>query len=173
MSSAYIGIGSNLGDKRENGLRALEHLGRIPNCRLAGRSRWFVSRPVGASGREWFLNGVACLETEMGGRELLNHLLAAEAAMGRVRTEKWGPRVIDLDLLLLGQEIIESGDLKVPHPLMHQRRFVLVPMTELAPLTVHPVLGRTMVDLLESLAEEGQEVIPLEAVGVDAFVRKP
>ena len=167
MLPAYIGIGSNLGDKRENGLRAVEHLGRIPNCRLAGRSRWFVSRPVGVSGREWFLNGVACLETEMGGRELLMNLLAVEAAMGRVRAEKWGPRIIDLDLLLLRQEIIEGGDLQVPHPLMHTRRFVLVPMVELAPLLVHPVLGRTMADLLESLDEEGQEVLPLEAVGVD------
>lgn len=168
VSLAYIGIGSNLGDKSRNCSRALELLGLIPNCRLAGRSKRFLTRPVGVKDHDWYVNGVACLETEMPGHELLTRLLAVESAMGRVRTEKWGPRIIDLDLLLFGQEIINSRDLQVPHPLMHTRRFVLVPMVQIAPSLIHPVFRRTMQDLLKGLAEDGQEVTPLEAVGVDA-----
>jgi 2-amino-4-hydroxy-6-hydroxymethyldihydropteridine diphosphokinase len=164
MSLAYIGIGSNLGDKGRNCDQALELLGRIPGCRLADRSQWFLTRPVGVNDQDWYLNGVACLETETAGHEILTHLLAIESAMGRVRNEKWGPRIIDLDLLLLGREIIKSSDLQVPHPLMHTRRFVLVPMVQIAPALIHPVLGRTMQDLLEDLAEDGQEVMALEAV---------
>jgi 2-amino-4-hydroxy-6-hydroxymethyldihydropteridine diphosphokinase len=105
---------------------------------------------------------VASLETEISARELLARLLGIESAMGRVRTKKWEPRIIDLDLLLFGEEVIESEDLQVPHPLMHVRRFVLVPMVELAPWLLHPVLRKTMEELLESLAEDGQEVISFE-----------
>jgi 7,8-dihydro-6-hydroxymethylpterin-pyrophosphokinase len=120
---------------------------------------------VGVRDQNWYLNGVTRLETEMQAQELLTRLLSVESAMGRVRTEKWGPRIIDLDLLLFGQEIVNDRDLQVPHPLMHTRRFVLVPMVELDPGLIHPVLGRTMQELLEGLPEDGQEVIPLEAVG--------
>jgi 2-amino-4-hydroxy-6-hydroxymethyldihydropteridine diphosphokinase len=165
MLLAYIGIGSNLGDKGRNCDQALELLGGVPGCRLADRSQWFLTRPVGVNNQDWYLNGVACLETETAGHEILTRLLAIESAMGRVRNEKWGPRIIDLDLLLLGREIIKSSDLQVPHPLMHTRRFVLVPMVQIAPALIHPVLGRTMQDLLESLAEDGQEVMALEAFG--------
>jgi 2-amino-4-hydroxy-6-hydroxymethyldihydropteridine diphosphokinase len=164
MPLTYIGIGSNLGDKRRNCAQALERLARIPDCRLTGWSQWFLTRPVGVRGQNWYLNGAACLETDKAGRELLSRLLSIESDMGRVRTEKWGPRIIDLDLLLLGREIINDRDLQVPHPRMHARRFVLVPMVQLAPGLIHPVLGRTMEELLENLAEDGQEVIPLEAV---------
>lgn len=167
MPLTYIGIGSNLGDKKKNCVRALDLLGRIPGCRLAGCSQWFLTRPVGVRDQNWYVNGVARLETEMPGQELLSRLLEVESAMGRVRIEKWGPRNIDLDLLLYGREILNTRDLQVPHPLMHTRRFVLAPMVELDPCLIHPVLGRTMQELFENLAEDGQEVIPLEAVGVD------
>jgi 2-amino-4-hydroxy-6-hydroxymethyldihydropteridine diphosphokinase len=168
MPTTYIGIGSNLGDKSRNCSQALELLARIPDCRLAGRSQWFLTRPVGVNDQDWYLNGVARLEAEMQGQELLTRLLAIESAMGRVRTAKWSPRIIDLDLLLFGEEMIHNRELHVPHPLMHTRRFVLVPMVQLAPGLIHPVLGRTMQNLLEGLDEDGQEVIPYEAVGVDA-----
>jgi 2-amino-4-hydroxy-6-hydroxymethyldihydropteridine diphosphokinase len=162
MPVAYIGIGSNLGDKSRNCRQALEHIGRMPGARLKQWSRWFLTRPVGVEGQEWYLNGVASLEAGISGHELLARLLAIESILGRVRTEKWGPRIIDLDLLLFGEEIIQSKDLQVPHPRMHVRRFVLVPMVELAPWVVHPVLRQTMKALLESMAEDGQEVIPVE-----------
>ena len=164
---AYIGIGSNLGDRSRNCSQALELLGRIPDCRLTGRSTWFLTRPVGVKDQEWYLNGVACLEAGMPCPDLLDFLLAIESGMGRVRTEKWGPRIIDLDIWLFGREIIKKGDLEIPHPLMHTRRFVLVPMMQLAPGLIHPVLGRTMKDLLEALPENGQEVAPFEALGAD------
>jgi 2-amino-4-hydroxy-6-hydroxymethyldihydropteridine diphosphokinase len=162
MPIAYIGIGSNLGDKARNCGRALELIGLLSGGQVKKWSRWFMTRPVGAEGQEWYLNGVASLETEISARELLARLLGIESAMGRVRTKKWEPRIIDLDLLLFGEEVIESEDLQVPHPLMHVRRFVLVPMVELAPWLLHPVLRKTMEELLESLAEDGQEVISFE-----------
>jgi 2-amino-4-hydroxy-6-hydroxymethyldihydropteridine diphosphokinase len=162
MPIAYIGIGSNLGDKGRNCRQALEHLGRMSGARLKQWSRWFLTRPVGVEGQAWYLNGVASVEAEISAHDLLARLLAIESTLGRVRTEKWGPRIIDLDLLLFGEEIIQREDLQVPHPLMHVRRFVLVPMVELAPWVVHPVLRRAMKELLESMAEDGQEVIPVE-----------
>jgi 2-amino-4-hydroxy-6-hydroxymethyldihydropteridine diphosphokinase len=102
------------------------------------------------------------MEAEILAHELLACLLDVESAMGRVRSEKWGPRIIDLDLLLFGQEIITDQHLQVPHPLMHTRRFVLVPMVHLAPQLIHPVFRLTMTNLLDRLEGEGQEVIPFE-----------
>lgn len=159
---AYIGIGSNLGDKRRNCEQAVERIGRIRGCRLLHCSPWFLTRPVGVEGQDWYVNGALSLETEISARDLLARLLEVESAMGRVRAGKWGPRVIDLDLLLYGEEIISDEDLQVPHPFMHTRRFVLVPMVHLAPQLVHPVLRRTMADLLSSLEGEGQDVVPFE-----------
>ena len=159
---AYIGIGSNLGDKRSNCDQAVERIGRICGCRLMQCSPWFLTRPVGVEGQDWYLNGVASLEAEISAHDLLARLLEIESAMGRVRAEKWGPRVIDLDLLLFGDQIISGQDLQVPHPFMHARRFVLVPMVHLAPQLIHPVLRRTMAELLESLEGEGQDVMALE-----------
>jgi len=159
---AYIGIGSNLGDKRNSCDEAVKWMGRIAGCRLRQCSPWFLTRPVSVEGQDWYLNGVASLEAEISARKLLARLLEIESALGRVRTEKWGPRIIDLDLLLFGQEIISDQDLQVPHPLMHTRRFVLVPMVHLAPQLIHPVLRRTMADLLDGLEGEGREVIPFE-----------
>lgn len=158
----YIGIGSNLGDKRSNCDQAVDRVGRIRGCRLMGCSPWFLTRPVGVEGQDWYLNGVASLETEISAHDLLAGLLAVESAMGRVRAGKWGPRIIDLDLLLFGEEIIRDVDLQVPHPFMHTRRFVLVPMVHLAPQLIHPVLGRSMADLLNRLEGEGQDVIAFE-----------
>jgi 2-amino-4-hydroxy-6-hydroxymethyldihydropteridine diphosphokinase len=158
----YIGIGSNLGDKRRNCGEAVERIGRIPGCKLLQRSPWYLTRPVGVEGQDWYLNGAVSLKAEIPARKLLARLLGIEAAMGRVRTEKWGPRVMDLDILLFGQEMINDPDLQVPHPLMHTRGFVLVPMVHLAPQLVHPILRRTMEDLLHGLEVEAQEVIPLE-----------
>jgi 2-amino-4-hydroxy-6-hydroxymethyldihydropteridine diphosphokinase len=88
--------------------------------------------------------------------------LAIEAAMGRERKEKWAARIIDLDILLYGQTVIEEADLKIPHPFMHVRRFVMVPMNRLAPQLVHPVLQRTMAEILAGLPEEGQAVFEIE-----------
>jgi 2-amino-4-hydroxy-6-hydroxymethyldihydropteridine diphosphokinase len=161
MKHAFIGIGSNLGDRQKNCLEAVEKLKGRRGCEFITCSRWYLTRPVGVEGQNWFVNGVACLAVEISARELLERLLSTEAGMGRVRTEKWGPRVIDLDLLLYGMDIINEADLKIPHPLMHLRRFVLVPLAEVGPELIHPVLGKTVSQMLQELGGEDQQVIVL------------
>ena len=97
----------------------------------------------------------------MSAQDLLGRLLAIEADMGRIRKQRWESRIIDLDILLFGHEILNEEDLTIPHPLMHLRRFVLVPMVSLAPDVVHPVLGKTMVELLAGVPKKAQTVVPM------------
>jgi 2-amino-4-hydroxy-6-hydroxymethyldihydropteridine diphosphokinase len=158
MTTAYIGIGSNMGDRTANCKAAVGEIGRIPGCRVVDRSDWFFTEPVGVHGQEWYLNGVAAADVEIPARELLDHLLAIEKKMGRVRKDRWEPRILDLDLLLFGGGTIHEDGLAVPHPLMHQRRFVLVPLSQMAPDLNHPVLQKTMAELLDALPEDGQAV---------------
>ena len=160
--TAYIGIGSNLGDRYQNCLKAVDLLRRIPGVELTGISGWYLTKPVGVERQEWFINGVLSLEVKISAQDLLKGLMAAEQGMGRVRTKRWGPRIIDLDILLYGNQIIDEDDLKVPHPLMHVRRFVLVPIADLAPEVPHPSIGLTMSQLLDQLHKDGQDVIPYE-----------
>lgn len=164
MTIAFIGIGSNIGDKELNCLRAVEDLKQIPSCRVIGRSAWYQTKPVGVEGQEWYVNGVASLSTDgmISAWDLLSHLRAIESKMGRVRKKRWESRIIDLDILLFGKEIIYREDLKIPHPLMHLRGFVLVPMADLAPDYTHPSIGASMIELLQALPEEGPAVIPLK-----------
>jgi 2-amino-4-hydroxy-6-hydroxymethyldihydropteridine diphosphokinase len=158
MKKAYVGIGSNLGDRYRNCLRAVEMMRDIRGCEGLEVSGWYVTRPVGVEGQEWYQNGVASLKASISCQDLLLNLRSIENRMGRVRRERWEPRVIDLDILLFGNDLIESEDLTVPHPLMHLRRFVLVPLADLAPALIHPILGLTITELLRQLPEAGQEV---------------
>ena len=162
MKTAYIGIGSNLGDKQDNCLKAIEKIKQIPDSELTGISGWYLTKPVGVEGQDWYMNGVASLATSLSAQDLLSALLTIEADMGRVRKQRWESRIMDLDLLLLGQEIIDEGSLTVPHPLMHLRKFVLIPMAQLAPDLIHPSLKVTMAELLLTIPEDGQVVIPIE-----------
>jgi len=160
-TDAYIGIGSNLGDRMNNCLRAIELMERISGCTTGSCSPFYRTEPVGVQGHEWYINAVISLSTHLSAHRLIVQLQAIEKVMGRKRERKWAPRPIDLDILIFGQEILKNKDLMVPHPLMHLRRFVLVPMVDLAPDLVHPVLGKSMIDLLTALPEEGQTVIPV------------
>lgn len=160
--TAYIGVGSNLGDREGNCLRAVERVRAMEGCEFLGRSGWYLTSPVGTDSEEWFLNGVACVSARISARSLLEGLLAIEKEMGRARKERWGPRIIDLDILLFGKDVVDEEGLKIPHPLMPVRRFVLVPLVSLAPDLVHPTLGLTMSRLLERAPAEGQAVIPYE-----------
>ena len=162
MKTAYIGIGSNLGDKRHNCLTAIEMIEQIPGCQLTGRSAWYLTKPVGVKGQEWYMNGVVSISIEISPQALLRILLEIEADMGRVRGKRWESRIIDLDILLYGHEIINERDLTVPHPLMHLRKFVLVPLVQLDSNLIHPSLGVTMAELLRRIPNDGQEVVPLE-----------
>ena len=161
MKTAYIGIGSNLGDKLNNCRKSVEMTGRIPDTSVTAQSLFYRTEPVGVEGQDWYVNGVISLSTGLSAQTLLKNLLDIEHILGRERKKKWDSRTIDLDILLYGQEVIEKENLKVPHPLMHVRRFVLEPMVELAPDLIHPVLGKSMAGLLEDFKEQGQDVIPL------------
>ncbi len=161
--TAYIGIGSNLGEPTALCLEAVGRLDGLPGTRMEDLSPWYTSRPVGVQGQGWYVNGVARVRTRLPAAELLHGLLRIEADMGRVRKERWEARLIDLDLLLYGDHRIGGRDLQVPHPRLHQRRFVLVPLTDLAPGLIHPVLGATVAELLAGLEVEGQELFALKA----------
>ncbi len=158
MKTAYIGIGSNLGNKRHNCLKAIEMTGQIPGCKLTGCSDCYLTKPVGVKGQDWYLNGVISISTSISAQDLLIRLMRIEADMGRMRRQQWESRVIDLDILLFGLEIIGEENLKIPHPLMHLRKFVLVPMVQLVPDLIHPSLNMTMAELLGQIPEDGQVV---------------
>ncbi|UCF84129.1 MAG: 2-amino-4-hydroxy-6-hydroxymethyldihydropteridine diphosphokinase [Desulfobacteraceae bacterium] len=158
---SYIGVGSNLGDKLDNCLKAIDHANEIPGCKVKAKSHFFRTEPVGVKVQDWYVNGVFSLLVDVSAQHLLQSLLAIETGMGRERKRKWDSRIIDLDILLFGEEVISEKGLKVPHPLMHLRRFVLVPMVSLAPDVVHPVLGKTMVELLAGVPKKAQTVVPM------------
>ncbi len=161
MSTAYIGVGSNLGHRHQNCLRAIQMIGEIRGCELSAVSGWYLTEPVGVSGQDWYVNGAAAVAASIRAEELLSHLLSIERTMGRMRSKKWEPRIIDLDLLLFGEEIIDSEDLKIPHPLMHTRRFVLTPLAEIAANVIHPGLGLRVSELLKRLPKDVSSVVPL------------
>jgi 2-amino-4-hydroxy-6-hydroxymethyldihydropteridine diphosphokinase len=151
---SYLGIGSNLGDPVQNCREALREISSLKNTRVLRRSSLYRTQPVGNASQEWFVNGVLEVRTAFTASHLLKALQWVEQALGRVRTEKWGPRTIDIDILLFGQEIVETGDLVIPHPEMHKRRFVLVPINEIAPYVIHPRYGVSMKGLLDRLADD-------------------
>jgi len=148
---AFIGLGSNLGEREAMIRLALEDLSRLPDTRLQRASSLYDTEPVGEVDQPNFLNAVAQLDTGLSARQLLWNLHLIEKRLGRVRTQRWGPRTIDLDLLLYGDEVIEESDLRVPHAELAVRSFVLVPLVELDPLLVHPVSGETLLHLLSRL----------------------
>jgi 2-amino-4-hydroxy-6-hydroxymethyldihydropteridine diphosphokinase len=142
MPEAYVGIGSNLGDREENVRRALELLGADPEIEIVAVSTLRKTEPVGLLEQPDFINGAARVHTGLSPRQLLDRLLELERRLGRVRTgERYGPRTIDLDLLLYGQEIVEEPGLRVPHPRLAERRFVLDPLLDLDPALSVPGRG--------------------------------
>jgi 2-amino-4-hydroxy-6-hydroxymethyldihydropteridine diphosphokinase len=151
VTRAFVGLGSNLGDREATILRALARLQDEPELRLVRVSSLRETEPVGYVDQPQFLNGVAELETELTARDLLTRLLAIERELGRTRGEgpTLGPRTIDLDLLLYGEDTIAEAGLQVPHPRMHERRFALEPLAELDPSAVIPGRGQVQTLLAE------------------------
>ena len=145
MTRAYVGLGANLGD-REGTIRAA--LAALPGVMAVSELR--ETEPVGVLDQPPFVNGAAALETQLSARELLGALLEVERLLGRERRERWGPRTIDLDLLLYGDETIDEPGLTVPHPRLHERRFALEPLLDLDPELAIPGRGRVE-DLLADL----------------------
>jgi len=156
----YLGLGSNLGNKIENCLRALKEVSGRQN-HIQAVSSLYKTEPVGFREQDWFINCVAEVITYLSPRALLQFLQEIEELVGRRKTFRWGPRVIDLDILLYGTEVIKEVDLIIPHPYLHKRAFVLVPLAELAPEFVHPILKKTIRELLEGV--EGEEGVELYA----------
>jgi 2-amino-4-hydroxy-6-hydroxymethyldihydropteridine diphosphokinase len=153
--TAYLALGANLGDRRQNIRAALEHLASTDGI-VVTRISSFLENPAigGAPDAPPFLNVAAEIKTTLGSHALLHRVLQIEQQLGRIRREKWEPRLIDIDLLLYGDLIISSQELVIPHPLMHERRFVLQPLAEIASEAVHPVLQMTVDGLLQNLDRE-------------------
>jgi 2-amino-4-hydroxy-6-hydroxymethyldihydropteridine diphosphokinase len=152
--TAYIGLGANLGERETNIERALSELARS-GCRPTRVSSIYETAPVGFSDQPDFLNAVAEIETDLGPRELLAVLDAIERRIGREETFKWGPRIIDLDILLYGDQILKEDNLEIPHPEMQHRAFVLTPLAEIAPEVKHPVSGLTAQEMSAGIGAKG------------------
>ena len=151
----YLSLGSNLGDRAANLRTAINRLEEVG--KPVAVSSFYETEPVEVVAQPWFLNCVVALETEKMPRQLLSAILNIEHSLGRQRWERRGPRTIDIDVLLFGSSIIELPSLTIPHPRLHERRFVLEPLAEIAPEARHPVFRRTMRELRDALAP-GQAV---------------
>jgi len=151
---AYIGIGSNLDDKVDQCEKAISEILKVDRHKLLAKSSFFKTQPIGYTSQDWFVNGVIKIETDLEPIELLRVLKEIEPKLGRVKTFRWGPRSIDLDILFFDEREIETGELQIPHPLLHGRQFVLIPLAEIDPGLIHPVLKKTVQELLENLNQD-------------------
>jgi 2-amino-4-hydroxy-6-hydroxymethyldihydropteridine diphosphokinase len=157
----YLSLGSNLGDREKYLREAISRLGDLGVIKQV--SAFYETQPVEVQTEQpWFLNCALAMETELVPLEFLRGMLAVEQSMGRIRTKPKGPRTIDIDIVFFGDDVVNTPELTVPHPAMHQRRFVLEPLAEIAPALMHPVLKRTVQELLDSLpADSGLVNKPL------------
>jgi 2-amino-4-hydroxy-6-hydroxymethyldihydropteridine diphosphokinase len=152
----FVGVGANLGLPVDQCREALERMDATPGLKVLRRSSLYRSEPVGFREQDWFVNAVAEIRTALAAIDLLIALQMIERAMGRTKGRPGGPRVIDLDILFYGQDVVQSPALIIPHPQIHKRRFVLVPFHEIAPYVIHPGFGVSIRGLLDRLQDDSE-----------------
>jgi 2-amino-4-hydroxy-6-hydroxymethyldihydropteridine diphosphokinase len=162
MVQAFLGLGSNLGQREDSIERAVAALAQTPGIVVRRRAGLYETEPVGVCDQPWFLNTVVEIETELSPSELLTVCKQIERSLGRRERMRYGPREIDLDILFYDDVVVSEKDLQIPHAQVHRRRFVLVPLAEIAPHHVHPVLHQTVAQLLKNVADR-TEVRPLRS----------
>jgi 2-amino-4-hydroxy-6-hydroxymethyldihydropteridine diphosphokinase len=151
---AYIGICSNIGDKLHYCEKAISEILKINRHKLLAKSSFFKTQPLGYTSQDWFINGAIKIETDLEALDLLQALKTIESQLGRTETFRWGPRTIDLDILFFDDAEIHSEELQIPHPLIQDRQFVLAPLSEIDRNLIHPVLKKTVQELLNNFKED-------------------
>lgn len=160
--TAYLSVGSNMGDKLANCVNGLAALTDTGYCRLLAVSRFYQTSPVDYTAQDWFVNAVVKVATRYSPANLLDALLTIQRRCGRIADAiRFGPRVLDMDILFYDDRVIRTAALEIPHPRLHKRVFVLQPICDIDPSIVHPVLGRSVAALLASLDDAAQRVIPM------------
>ena len=158
-NKAVIAMGSNIGDRRTNFDTALAILEKEEGIRILKFSKLYMTAPVGYVDQEWFLNSAIEIETTLLPTDLLKTVKQIESVLGRnFEGPRFGPRILDLDILLYQDTILQLPELEIPHPRLHERKFVLAPVCDIVPEQIHPILQKTMWELLQQLPAEGQEI---------------
>jgi 2-amino-4-hydroxy-6-hydroxymethyldihydropteridine diphosphokinase len=162
--TVYLSVGSNLGDKLENCVKGITALAAGAECEWLAGSRFYRTSPVDYADQDWFVNAAVKIATRLKPFDLLKKLIYIQSQMGRKNNGiRFGPRTLDLDILLYDQRVIRTADLEIPHPRMHKRVFVLQPICDINPAIIHPVLGMTAADLLKQLDAQDQQVVPMRS----------
>jgi 2-amino-4-hydroxy-6-hydroxymethyldihydropteridine diphosphokinase len=164
MSTAYLSLGSNLGNRGKNLEEAISLIGKLPCTKIQRVSKIYETEPRDVKNQPWFLNCILIIETILPPRKLMKELQIIEKKVGRKNRRKWSPREIDIDIVLYDTLKVNEEDLQIPHKRMHERAFVLVPLVEVAPDVVHPVYDKSALELLDEAKKENslERIFPIQ-----------